>query len=132
VPLVKRIELQHIDAATGSIVVAQGELDVPFAIKRVYFLHSVPAGQTRGNHAHKTLVQLAVCVSGSCRFRLDDGRETAEVLLDSPHDGLLIESMMWREMYEFSENCVLLVLASERYDESDYLRSYEEFKRAVG
>jgi UDP-2-acetamido-3-amino-2,3-dideoxy-glucuronate N-acetyltransferase len=131
VPLVEHFELQHIDAATGSIVVAQGERDLPFAIKRVYFLHSVPADQTRGLHAHKTLVQLAVCVKGSCRFHLDDGRDSADVVLSSPHHGIVIRPMLWREMSHFSSDCVLLVLASEHYDEADYIRSYEEFKRVI-
>jgi dTDP-4-dehydrorhamnose 3,5-epimerase-like enzyme len=129
--LVERFELQHIDGPAGSIVVAQGERDVPFPIRRVYYLHSVPPNQTRGLHAHKSLTQLAVCVRGSCRFRLDDGRETAEVVLSNPHEGIIIRPMLWREMSEFSEDCVLLVLASDHYDESDYIRNYEDFKNAV-
>jgi dTDP-4-dehydrorhamnose 3,5-epimerase-like enzyme len=129
-PVVERFHFQHIDSATGSIVVAQGERDVPFAIKRIYFLHSVPPAQTRGLHAHKTLTQIAVCVRGSCKIRLDNGRETADVVLSSPHEGILIRPMLWREMSEFSEDCVLLVLASDHYDEADYIRNYEDFKNA--
>ena len=126
--LIERFQFQHIDGPGGSIVVAQGERDVPFPIKRIYFLHSVPSTETRGAHAHKTLMQIAVCARGSCRFRLDNGSETAEIVLQSPHEGILIRPMMWREMTEFSDDCVLLVLASDYYDESDYIRNYEDFK----
>ena len=128
--LVERFAFQHIDSPTGSIVVAHGERDVPFAIRRVYYLHGIPSGQRRGAHAHKTLTQIAVCVAGRCTFRLDDGRDSAEVVLDNPHEGLIIRPKMWRDMYDFSADCVLLVLASEPYDEADYIRDYEEFKRA--
>jgi dTDP-4-dehydrorhamnose 3,5-epimerase-like enzyme len=129
--LVERFQFQHIDSAAGSIVVAQGERDVPFPIRRIYYLHSVPATQTRGLHAHKRLTQIAVCVRGSCRFRLDNGHETEDVVLSNPHEGIIIRPMLWREMSEFSEDCVLLVLASDHYDEGDYIRSYAEFKNAV-
>jgi hypothetical protein len=129
--LVERFAFQRIENAGGTIVVAQGERDVPFAIKRIYFLHGVPTDQTRGMHAHKTLIQIAVCVSGRCRFRLDNGVETEEVTLSKPDEGIVIRPMIWREMFEFSKDCVLLVLASEHYDESDYIRSYEAFKDAV-
>jgi hypothetical protein len=129
--LVERFELQHVDSAAGSIVIAQGEKDVPFPIRRIYFIHGVPATETRGAHAHKQLIQIAVCAKGSCRFRLDNGSETAEVLLDKPHEGIVIRSMVWREMFDFSPDCVLLVLASEHYDEADYIRNYEDFKHAV-
>lgn len=129
--LVERFAFQHVDSATGSIVIAQGERDVPFPIRRVYFLHGVPARQARGAHAHKRLTQIAVCAKGRCRFHLDNGRETADVVLSSPHEGIVLRPMLWREMSEFSPDCVLLVLASDYYDESDYIRSYEEFKRDV-
>ena len=130
-PLVERFELQHIDQPTGSIVVAESERNVPFSIRRVYFLHHVPGTQRRGGHAHKKLTQIAVCAQGSCRFRLDDAVETAEVVLSSPHEGILIRPMIWHDMSEFSDDCVFLVLASEHYDESDYIRSYDEFKHAA-
>ncbi len=130
--LVERFAFQHVASPTGSIVIAHGERDVPFAIRRVYYLYGVPPTQRRGAHAHKKLIQIAVCVHGSCRFRLDNGSETAEVQLTSPHEGIVIRPMIWRDMYDFSEDCVLLVLASEPYDESDYIRNYEEFRHAFG
>jgi hypothetical protein len=130
-PLVERIALQHVDDRNGSIVVAEAERGVPFAVRRVYFLHGVPQGEVRGGHAHKALVQVAVCVHGSCRFHLDDGVNTADVVLDTPHEGIVIRSMVWRTMSEFSPGAVLLVLASDYYDERDYIRSYDEFIHAV-
>ena len=104
---------------------------MPFSIRRVYFLHHVPATQKRGGHAHKKLTQIAVCARGSCRFHLDDGIETAEVVLSGPHAGIVIRPMIWHEMSEFSDDCLFLVLASEHYDESDYIRSYDEFTHAA-
>ena len=86
----------------------------------------------RGHHAHKSLEQILFCVHGSCTIHLDDGTETAEILLDKPYEGLYIANNLWREMYDFSEDAVLLVLASELYDESDYIRDYDEFLKFIG
>jgi len=126
--LVERFAFQHFVNPAGSIAVAEGGKDVPFEIKRIYYLYGVPAGQMRGAHAHKALIQIAVCVAGSCRFRLDNGVETAEVTLSKPNEGIVLRPMTWREMTDFSPDCVLLVLASEHYDESDYIRDYKTFK----
>ena len=100
---------------------------IPFEVKRVYYLFGTKPGVERGFHAHKKLQQFAVCVSGSCRFRLDDGFNKKEVLLDARDEGLVIGEMLWHEMYDFSHDCVLVVLASDQYDESDYIRNYDEF-----
>jgi dTDP-4-dehydrorhamnose 3,5-epimerase len=129
--LIESIDLQHHVHPSGSLVVAQSELGVPFAIRRTYFVYGVPEDQLRGRHAHKTLTQLALCARGRCRFRLDDGHETAELLLDRPNLGIILRPMVWHEMFDFSDDCVLLVLASAHYDEGDYIRDYNEFKRAV-
>jgi dTDP-4-dehydrorhamnose 3,5-epimerase-like enzyme len=128
--LVERIRFQHIENDAGSIVVAESERSVPFAIQRVYYLFGVPAEQRRGAHAHKTLTQVAVCVKGSVRFRLDNGRESEEVVLSRPNEGIVIRPMFWRDMYDFSSDCVLMVLASAHYDERDYIRNYDEFIHA--
>jgi UDP-2-acetamido-3-amino-2,3-dideoxy-glucuronate N-acetyltransferase len=130
-PLVERFQFQHLLNPEGSIVVAHSERDVPFAIQRIYYLYGVPSGQTRGFHAHKTLMQIAVCVRGSCRFRLDNGAESDEIVLSKPSEGIVIRPMMWREMSEFTDDCVLLVLASAPYDESDYIRNYQDFRNVV-
>jgi len=115
----------------GSLIAIEENHNTPFDIKRVYYIFGTKEGVRRGFHAHKNLKQIAIAVSGSCKFHLDDGKETKEILLDSPDKGLLIEGLIWREMYDFSPNCVLMVVASEYYDESDYIRDYDEFLRVV-
>ncbi|WP_163306479.1 sugar 3,4-ketoisomerase, partial [Enterobacter ludwigii] len=101
--------------------------NIPFSIKRVYYIFDTKEGVRRGFHAHKKLKQVAIAVKGSCRFLLDDGTERIEVVLDNPAQGLLIESCIWREMYDFSSDCVLMVLADSHYDEKDYIRDYDAF-----
>lgn len=101
--------------------------NVPFEIKRVYYIFNTEQGVSRGYHAHKTLKQILVCVSGSCNIKLDNGVNTEEIILNKPNQGLFIEGMIWREMHEFSRDCVLMVLANELYNEEDYIRSYQDF-----
>ena len=115
----------------GQLVALEEYKDFPFSVKRVYYIYDTIKDVVRGHHAHKCLKQILVCVHGSCKIHLDDGRDTAEVVLDNPTTGLYIENDMWREMYDFSPDAVLLVLASELYDESDYIRDYDEFKKFV-
>jgi dTDP-4-dehydrorhamnose 3,5-epimerase-like enzyme len=125
--LIKWIDFQILGDGRGSLVsIEQGKV-IPFDIKRVYYIYRTGEGVSRGFHAHHTLKQVAICVAGSCRMVLDNGAAREEVILDCPTKGILIEGMTWREMHEFSDNCVLLVLASEHYDESDYIRNYDEF-----
>lgn len=128
---IKLIPLQAHGDDRGSLIALEEGKNIPFPVKRVYYLFKTKEGVRRGFHAHKTLKQVAIAVRGSCRFVLDDGNERVEVLLDDPAQGLLIESFMWREMYEFSEDCVLMVLADQLYDESDYIRDYDEFLEAI-
>lgn len=111
----------------GSLVALEADKNVPFEIKRVYYIFGTQQGVARGFHAHRNLKQVAVCVTGKCRMVLDDGKIREEVWLDSPTQGLIIRELVWREMYDFSEDCVLLVLASEHYNENDYIRDYDEF-----
>jgi len=108
-----------------------GNKSVPFDIKRVYYIFGTKEGVSRGFHAHRNLKQVAICVTGSCRFVLDNDKQREEVVLDKSTIGLLIDNLTWREMYDFSPDCVLMVLASEYYDESDYIRDYQEFLKAV-
>ncbi len=112
-------------------ITLEAEKSVPFEIKRVYYIYGTQQGVARGFHAHRNLKQVAVCVSGKCRMILDDGKVREEAWLDSPTKGLLINDLVWREMHDFSDDCVLLVLASEHYDEDDYIRDYDEFLEAV-
>lgn len=115
----------------GSLVALEANITIPFTIKRVYYIFGTKQGVSRGFHAHKNLKQIAVCVTGKCRFVLDDGKVKQEAWLDSPIKGLFIGDLIWREMHDFSEDCVLLILASEYYDEADYIRSYEEFLEQI-
>ena len=115
----------------GQLVAIEAMKDLPFEVNRVYYIYDTLPGVRRGFHAHKELEQVILCVHGSCKIHLDNGYDTAEVTLDKPHEGLYISNDMWREMYDFSEGAVLLVLASRHYDESDYIRDYDKFIEMV-
>ena len=125
--LVQWINFPPLGDERGGLVALQGAKTMPFDIKRVYYIFGTQPGVARGFHAHKQLQQVAVCITGKCRMVLDDGQSREEVWLDSPNKGLIIDRMIWREMHDFSANCVLLVLASEHYDENDYIRNYAAF-----
>ncbi len=111
----------------GQLIALEEFNDIPFKIKRVYYMYDTGQGVRRGYHAHKSLEQILVCVHGSCKVHLDNGKETKEILLEKPYEGLYIPNNMWREMYDFSSDAVLMVFASEVYDENDYIRDYDEF-----
>ena len=115
----------------GQLVAIEEQKDLPFDIKRVYYIYDTLPGVRRGFHAHRNLQQILVCVSGSCKIHLDDGTQTQEVTLDDPNTGLYIANNMWREMYDFTPGAVLLVLASQYYDEADYIRNYEDFLKMI-
>ena len=129
--LINWVDFPPLGDERGSLVALEANITVPFTIKRVYYIFGTKQGVSRGFHAHKNLKQIAVCVTGKCRFVLDDGQTRQEAWLDSPTKGLFIDDMVWREMHDFSEDCVLLVLASEHYDESDYIRDYGDFLKQV-
>ncbi len=128
--IVKYVFQQHGDER-GSLVALEEFKDIPFEIKRVYYMYDTAEGVHRGFHAHKNLEQILVCIHGSCKIKLDNGYEQKVVSLEKPYEGLHVKSNMWREMYDFSEDAVLMVLASEYYDEKDYIRDYETFLRSV-
>ena len=115
----------------GQLVALEEFKDIPFDIKRVYYMYDTVPGVARGFHAHRNLEQILICVHGSCKILLDDGTEKVVVPLEKPNEGLYIANNMWREMFDFSTDAVLMVLASELYDESDYIRNYEEFLQFV-
>ena len=127
--LIKTIFFPPLGDDRGSLVALETHKTVPFNVKRVYYIFGTKPGVSRGFHAHRDLQQVAVCVTGKCRMVLDDGHQREEVWLDSPTKGWLIGDLVWREMHDFSTDCVLLVLASEFYNEADYIRSYDEFKQ---
>jgi dTDP-4-dehydrorhamnose 3,5-epimerase-like enzyme len=127
--LIKIINLPTIGDNRGSLVAMEAMDKIPFNIKRAYFIFDTQKNVSRGFHAHKDLQQVAVCVAGKCRMTLDNGKKREDVWLDSPNKGIFIDKYIWREMHDFSGDCVLLVLASEHYTDSDYIRSYDQFLR---
>lgn len=120
-------QIPTFDRTMGSLAVLESTEIVPFQIKRVYFIHHVPDGVARGSHAHKNLEQFIVAASGSFSVNLDSGKATKTFLLDSAEFGLYVPPGYWRDLVGFSESSVCLVLASTVYDESDYIRDYDEF-----
>ena len=121
------ITLPKIHNRAGNITAVNNEMEIPFPVKRIYYLYDVPGGETRGGHAHYKLQQLIVAVSGSFDVILDDGKVKKTVHLNRPNYGLLVVPGIWRDLVNFSSGAVLLVLASESYDEMDYIRDYNEF-----
>jgi dTDP-4-dehydrorhamnose 3,5-epimerase-like enzyme len=115
----------------GNLSFIEENNQIPFQIKRVYYLYDVPSGATRGGHAHKALHQVVIALSGSFDVILDDGISKRSFFLNRPHYGLYIPPKVWRELENFSSNSVALSLVSEVYDESDYIRNYDAFKSAV-
>ncbi|MET3697023.1 WxcM-like protein [Bacillus oleivorans] len=115
----------------GSLSFFEGESDIPFQIKRIYFIHGVPKGTQRGGHAHKQLQQILFCPFGKIEILLDNGKKKESFFLDEPNKGLIIGNGIWREMIWHNSNSVLCVAASEYYDESDYIRNYDDFLKMV-
>ena len=111
----------------GQLVALEELKNIPFDVKRVYYMYDTSEGVVRGHHAHKSLQQILVCIHGSCKIRLDNGKEKKVIPLEKPYEGLYVSNAMWREMFDFSPDAVLMVLASEVYDENDYIRNYDEF-----
>lgn len=122
---------QHGDER-GQLVALEESKDIPFKIKRVYYMYDTKEGVHRGFHAHKALEQIMICIHGSCKVLLDNGTEKKRVYLEKPYEGLYISNDIWREMYDFSEDAVLMVLASDYYREEDYIRDYDEFLAFTG
>lgn len=111
----------------GNLTVAESMKDMPFGIKRVYWVYDVPGGECRGGHAHKECKEFIIAVSGSFHVTLDDGNNKDTYLLNHPYQGLFVETGIWRTLDDFSSGAVCLVLASDLYDEGDYIRDYDEF-----
>lgn len=128
----KLIDLRKIHDARGNLTPIEGGKDVPFDIKRIYYLYDVPGGESRGSHAHKELQQLIIAANGSFTVTLDDGKNKKSFNLNRSYYGLLVVPGIWRDLDDFSSGAVLLCLASEHYDENDYIREYEEFKAYKG
>jgi dTDP-4-dehydrorhamnose 3,5-epimerase-like enzyme len=129
--LIQLVDIPQRGDARGQLSVAELGGSLPFPVRRVYWIHGTTPGVSRGFHAHKKLRQLCVCVAGSVRLSLFDGRREESVVLDSHVKGLLIGPDIWREMHDFSPDCVLMVFADAEYDEADYIRDRDQFIRHV-
>jgi len=126
------INLRKISDPRGNLTVIEENSDVPFDIKRVYYLYDVPGGESRGSHAHKELQQLIIAASGSFTVTLDDGTKKKSFNLKRSYYGLLVVPGIWRDLDDFSSGSVLLCLANEHYDEDDYIREYDEYLKYKG
>src|SRR4051812_6979368 len=125
------LELPRIADSRGTLTFLEAEHHVPFAIRRAYWIYDVPGGEVRGAHAYRTLQEFIIAVSGSFDVALDDGRVESLFPLNRAYQGLYVPSLLWRQLRNFSTNSVALILASEPYDETDYVRDYDEFRGLV-
>lgn len=125
------IDFQKYNDDRGNLVVAEFEKEIPFTVKRVYYIYGVSGDKKRGFHSHKSLEQIYICINGSCKVKLFDGKDEETVTLGDPSQGLYLGHNIWREIFDFDENAVLLVLASDVYRESDYIRDLTEFKNSL-
>ena len=125
------LDINHVEDSRGLLCIMEEGAEIPFSIKRIYFLSQVPLTSGRGGHAHKELQQVFCAVSGAFTITVDDGRERQSFVLDNPRKGLYLPKMVWRDIDGFSDNAVCMVVASELYDEADYFREYTDFLRAA-
>ncbi len=125
------IDLPRVVDPRGNLTFVEGARHIPFPIARVYYLYAMPEGAERGGHAHRRLQQVIIALAGAFDVILDDGTDRRTLRLTRPDQGLYLGSMVWRELASFTAGAVCLVLASEAYDEADYFRDYEEFRRSV-
>lgn len=121
------LPLSKIHNRAGNITIVEGKKNIPFDVKRVYYLYDIPGGEGRGGHAHKELYQLIIAASGAFNVLLDDGENKKIVMLNRPDYGLMVVPGIWRELFEFSSGAICLVMASHKYDALDYIRDYKEF-----
>ncbi len=127
----KIIDLDIKGDERGSLIALEDNSNIPFKIKRVYYIFDTKKGVKRGLHAHRRLKQFLICVSGSCKILLDNGYRQENIYLNTPTKGILLDSLIWREMYDFSRDCVLVVLANEYYDKDDYINDYQSFLKEI-
>ncbi|MFP8921561.1 sugar 3,4-ketoisomerase [Francisella tularensis] len=129
--MIKLLDFKVLGDERGNLISLEQNRNIPFNIKRVYYIYGTKENVRRGFHAHRNLQQVLICVSGSCKILVDNGSEKEVISLKSPDEGLLISGLVWREMFDFSADCVLVVLANEFYNEKDYIRDYKTFLKEV-
>lgn len=128
----KLIEFADLGDERGNLVVIEGDgMDIPFSIKRVFYIYGSDSTVVRGQHANRETEFLLVNVSGNSKVRVDNGKESAVIELNRPRMGVYLSSMLWKDMYDFSEDSILLVLASRHYDGQEYIRNYEDYIRIL-
>ncbi len=125
--IAKKIKFSVKGDYRGYLVPIENCKDIPFDIKRIFYIYGTKEKVPRGNHAHRNLKQILICLNGSCKVKLDNGKQKEIIELSSPEEGILIDKLVWVEMYDFSVDCILLVLTDGFYDESEYIRDYSEF-----
>lgn len=125
--LIDLIDFKSLGDDRGQLFSLESNQNIPFDIKRVYYMFGMQDDLPRGFHAHKELQQVAICIKGRCKMIMDDGTTKEEVVIEKPNTGIIIDKLIWHEMHDFSVDCILMVIASDYYDESDYIRDYDEF-----
>jgi dTDP-4-dehydrorhamnose 3,5-epimerase-like enzyme len=128
----KLIRINELGDHRGKLAVIEGNNTLPFSINRVFYIYGTKTDVRRGYHAHYKTRQALICVSGNCKLLLDNLKRKIDIHLEDPNNMLILEPNDWHEMYDFSEDCVLLVLASHHYDPEDYIREYSKFKEVYG
>lgn len=130
--LITLLDFKPLGDDRGQLFSIEANKSISFNIKRVYYMFNMKSDVPRGFHAHKELQQVAICIKGSCKILIDDGTNKEEIVIDKPNTGIIIDKLIWHEMHDFSEDCILMVIASDVYDESDYLRNYDDFLKFLG
>jgi dTDP-4-dehydrorhamnose 3,5-epimerase-like enzyme len=131
VSLINLIDFKSLGDDRGQLFSLEGNQNIPFDIKRIYYMYGMQSDVPRGFHAHKELQQVAICIKGSCKLQMDDGRIKEEVVIGKANVGLVIDKLIWHEMHDFSDDCILMVIASDHYDENDYIRNYKQFIKFI-
>ncbi|MBC5628545.1 FdtA/QdtA family cupin domain-containing protein [Clostridium sp. NSJ-6] len=125
------IKFKNISSECGHLIPIEGKIDIPYEIKRIFYIYGVPKDKKRGNHSHRSLYEILICLKGSLKVKVQNGREEEVYVLNNEYEGLMIGPWIWNEMFDYSDDCVLLVLCSDKYDESEYLRDYDVFLKEV-
>ena len=124
-------QLKHVSDLRGDLSVTDVQSEIPFKVKRIFWVYNVPSERIRGAHVHRELEEFIVCVSGSVSVVLDDGNHRKEIELNDPSIGLYLPPRVWRTLYKYTRDAILVVLASRQYDPADYIRDYEAFKSLI-